>query len=98
MSGTNGYGARDAGLRAQKVRGQIRWRSKQLGIQTTRGGPSGSFSSDASYMIDTALISDSGVQCLACATSSESSGTQNNVGGNVGKQDNVGGGGKISGR
>jgi hypothetical protein len=66
MSGTNGYGAKDAGLRAQKLRGQVRWRSKQLGIQTTRGGPSGSFSSDASYMIDTALISDSGKQCEAC--------------------------------
>ena len=69
MSGTNGYGANDAGLRAQKLRGQIRWRSKQVGIQTTRGGPSGSFSSDASYMIDTSLISDSGKQCEACESS-----------------------------
>jgi hypothetical protein len=67
MSGTNGYGAKDAGLRSQKLRGQIRWRSKQLGIETTRGGPSGSFSADASNMPNTAFISDSAIQCVACS-------------------------------
>lgn len=66
-SGTNGYGKKDAGLRAQKLRGQIRWRSKQLGIQTTRGGGSGSFSSDASNLLDTSFISDSAPQCKDCA-------------------------------
>lgn len=65
-AGTNGYGKKDAGLRAQKLRGQIRWRSKQLGIQTTRGGGSGSTSADASNLLDTAFISNSATQCEQC--------------------------------
>lgn len=64
MSGTNQYGARDASVRLDRIRGAVRALSKQAGIQTTRSGPSGSFSNPASNLIDTELIASLGVVSL----------------------------------
>jgi hypothetical protein len=75
MSGTNGYGARDAGVRARQIRGAVRAQSKAQGIQTTRGGPSGSFSSPASNLIDTELIATLGNVTLTSAAPTSPSGT-----------------------
>ena len=65
MSGTNQYGARDASVRLAKIRGAVRAVSKNSGIQTVRGGPSGSFSNPASNLIDTDLIASLGNVTLA---------------------------------
>jgi hypothetical protein len=65
MSSTNQYGKRDASVRMDRIHGSVRALSKQAGIQTTRGGPSGSFSNPASNLIDTELIASLGNVTLA---------------------------------